>query len=209
MSPLCQAAVFKPQASRIWDPSSCAVFRKTRELHGGLSNMAGGFAIPMNGMVLRTSEALYQACRFPAHPDVQADIVAERSPMAAKFVAKRHVNLTREDWMEVRVAIMQWAVRIKLAANFEAFGAVLQATCGMTIVEYSSKDPFWGALPQPDGTLVGHNMLGGILDGVFHDLVHRPEVFDGVAPPAGVGGMLLGGLPIGVFHKAAVSRSVA
>ena len=184
---------------RTWDPARCAVFRKTRDLHGGLSNMAGGFPIAILQATYRTSEALYQACRFPDHPGVQQLIVDERSPMAAKMVAKKHVLLTRPDWMEVRVPVMEWAVRIKLAANFEAFGTVLEETGGLPIVEYSSKDPFWGALPQADGTLLGANVLGGILDGVYRDYLARPEVFQAVDPPPGVPGLVLFGEPVATF----------
>ena len=36
-----------------------------------LSNMAGGFPLVVNDIRIRTSEALYQACRFPHMPDVQ------------------------------------------------------------------------------------------------------------------------------------------
>ena len=43
----------------------CA-FRKTKEAFGALSNMASGFPIRINGTFILTSEALYQACRFPS-----------------------------------------------------------------------------------------------------------------------------------------------
>ena len=50
---------------REYDRAKSAVFRKTKERFGALSNMAGGFPLHVNGVKIRTSEALYQACRFP------------------------------------------------------------------------------------------------------------------------------------------------
>ena len=63
-------------------------FRKTKELNGGLSNMASGFPIKVNGIYMLTSEALYQSCRFPHLPEVQKKIIDEKSPMTAKMVGK-------------------------------------------------------------------------------------------------------------------------
>ena len=53
---------------RTYEPEECVVFRKTAEAFGGLSNMAAGFPLKVNGVSVRTSEALYQACRFPHRP---------------------------------------------------------------------------------------------------------------------------------------------
>ena len=60
------------QASQVrtYDPAASVVFLKTNERFGGLSNMAPGFPLRVNGVRIRTSEALYQACRFPHLPDV-------------------------------------------------------------------------------------------------------------------------------------------
>lgn len=73
------------------------VFRKTKEDFGGLSNMAGGYLIYLNGIRILSSEALYQACRYPHIPDAQKEIVFQKSPMTAKMKSKsikRIVDLT-------------------------------------------------------------------------------------------------------------------
>src|SRR5438105_2891921 len=67
-----------------------AVFCKTDEEFGGLSNMAAGFPLVVNGVPIRTSEALYQACRFPHLSDVQRLIIDQKSPMTAKMKSKPH-----------------------------------------------------------------------------------------------------------------------
>lgn len=64
---------------------------------------------------------------------------------------------------EVRVRIMRWCIRVKLAQNWERFGGLLAETANRPIVEESRKDDFWGAIPGPDGRLVGRNVLGRLL----------------------------------------------
>ncbi len=139
------------------------VFRRTREAFGGLSNMAGGFPLRVNGEDIRTSEALYQACRFPHLPDVQRDILDQRSPMTAKRVSEAHRADSRPDWMRVRVPVMRWCLRVKRVQNREAFGALLDSTGDRPIVEESWRDAFWGAKPEGGDRLVGRNILGRLL----------------------------------------------
>ncbi|MCM8625163.1 NADAR domain-containing protein [Accumulibacter sp.] len=153
------------QASQVrtYDPSASVVFLKTNERFGGLSNMAPGFPLRVNGVRIRTSEALYQACRFPHLPDVQRKIIDEHSPMTAKMRSKPFRKDSRPDWDAVRVKIMRWCLRVKLAQNWREFGRLLLATGGRPIVEQSRKDDFWGAKVADDGSLVGMNVLGRLL----------------------------------------------
>ena len=138
-------------------------FRRTGERYGGLSNMAPGFAIGVNGLRVRTAEALYQACRFPHLPEVQRAILEEGSPMTAKMRSKPHRGESRADWDDVRVRIMKWCLRAKLACHPAAFGRLLLSTGTRAIVEDSRRDRFWGAVPGDDGTLAGENVLGRLL----------------------------------------------
>jgi type I restriction enzyme, S subunit len=148
---------------RTYSPSAAAVFLKTNEKYGGLSNMAPGFPLCVNGVRIRTSEALYQACRFPHLPDIQRQIIDERSPMTAKMRIKPLKKRSRQDWDSVRVKIMRWCLRVKLAQNWRAFGELLLSTGDLPIVEQSRKDDFWGAKVSKDGSLVGMNVLGRLL----------------------------------------------
>lgn len=128
--------------------------------------MAAKFNLVVNGIAILTSEALYQACRFPSRPDVQEIIIAQASPMRAKMMSKpyRKAN-TRADWDDVRVDIMRWSIRVKLAQNYGSFSAVLSSSGQKTIVEKSDKDRFWGAVPSKENPniLEGENMLGKLL----------------------------------------------
>lgn len=148
---------------RTYDRESSVVFLKTNERFGGLSNMAPGFPLRVNGVRIRTSEALYQACRFPHLPDVQREIIDEHSPMTAKMRSKPFRKDSRPDWDAVRVKIMRWCLRVKLAQNWREFGRLLLATGDRPIVEQSRKDDFWGAKVAEDGSLVGMNVLGRLL----------------------------------------------
>jgi type I restriction enzyme S subunit len=153
------------QASQVrtYDPAASVVFLKTNERFGGLSNMAPGFPLRVNGVRIRTAEALYQACRFPHLPDVQRKIIDEHSPMTAKMRSKPFRKDSRPDWDAVRVKIMRWCLRVKLAQNWGEFGRLLLATGDRPIVEQSRKDDFWGAKVADDGSLVGMNVLGRLL----------------------------------------------
>lgn len=148
---------------REYDRRKSAVFRKTTEKWGGLSNMAAGFPVVVNGIHIRSSEALYQACRFPHLPSVQEQIILQTSPMTAKMVGKPYRADTRKDWKRVRIIIMKWCLRVKLVQNWNEFEKLLLETGDLQIVESSNKDAFWGAKPVDENTLVGINALGRLL----------------------------------------------
>ena len=143
----------------------CISFRKTNEEFGGLSNMAGGYPIVVNDIYIRTSEALYQAMRFPNYPEIQKEIIEQKSPMSAKMISKKYrKEKTRLDWNSKRVAIMKWCLRVKLLQNKDTFGELLLKTKNQDIVEESKKDKFWGAKKLDDGILLeGTNALGRLL----------------------------------------------
>lgn len=164
-------------------PNDSAVFRKTKERYGALSNMAGGFPLHVNGVNIRTSEALYQACRFPDLPKIQNEIIAQHSPMTAKMQGKPHRQNSRSDWNNVRVKIMRWCLRVKLVQNWEKFRYELLDTEDLPIVEYSRRDDFWGAKMTHDATLKGVNALGRLLMELRDSIRHqRSDEFKFVEP---------------------------
>ena len=150
-------------AWRAYDPTEAVVFHKTRERWGELSNMAAGFPLVVAGEEWPTSEALYQACRFPHLPDVQQLLLEQSSPMAAKMRSKPYRPQSRSDWDKVRTKVMRWVLRVKLAQNFADFSRVLAETGDREIVEQSHRDRYWGAVPDEVGVLRGENVLGRLL----------------------------------------------
>jgi putative DNA methylase len=173
-----------------------AVFRKTNEEFGGLSNMAPGFPVRVNGHPIRTSEALYQACRFPHMPEVQQMVIKQQSPMTAKMKSKPYRRDSRTDWDSVRVTVMRWCLRVKLAQNWLKFSRLLESTDELPIVEESKKDDFWGAKPIEDGRLVGANVLGRLLMELRQLLREQPKDSLTVVDPPRIPEFLLFGLPI-------------
>ena len=170
---------------RTYVASEAVVFRKTREQFGGLSNMAAGFPLLVNGIPIRTSEALYQACRFPRRPDLQRVIIDQRSPMTAKMKGKPHRAESRRNWDHVRASIMRWCLCVKLAQHWSNFSELLLSTGDKPIVEESRKDDYWAAKRLDDGTLVGINALGQLLMELREELrwydaarFHRVEPLD-------------------------------
>jgi ribA/ribD-fused uncharacterized protein len=197
-------AAISGQGTRKYSRYSAITFRKTTERFGGLSNMASGFPLSVNGISVRTSEALYQACRFPHLPDVQHRILSERSPMTAKMRSKPFRSQTRPDWDSVRVPIMKWCLRVKLAQNWRAFSLLLLSTDSLPIVEDSRKDDYWGAKPVTDDTLFGQNVLGRLLMELREKLKEKPDSLK-IVEPVPVDEFLLLGRPIPVIHVGDIS----
>lgn len=138
-------------------------FRKTNEKFGGLSNMAAGFSLNINGIIVRSAEHLYQAMRFPVNPEIQQEILSEYSPMTAKMISKKYRDkYTRPDWDKVRISVMRWILEVKLSQNWETFGHLLLETGDKAIVEVSPNDRFWGAVVSGD-IYEGTNALGRLL----------------------------------------------
>lgn len=174
------------------------VVYKTKQDFGGLSNMASGFPLQINGVRILTTEALYQACRFPHMPEVQREIIGQHSPMTAKMKSKPHRNSSRPDWDDVRYKVMRWCLRVKLAQNYEEFGRLLLATRDRLIVEQSRKDDYWGAklADEAGEILVGQNILGRLLMELREKLKDDAEGALKVVPPLGISDFLLLGKPI-------------
>lgn len=160
---------------RTYKVSEVISFRKTKEAFGGLSNMAAGFSLNVNGILVPTAEHLYQACRFPNHPEIQEAIILEPSPMNAKLISRKNTQLSRADWNEVRVKIMKWCLRIKLSQNWEKFSKILLETENKGIVEFTKKDKMWGATLEGDN-YVGVNALGRLLMEIREEYVKNNYV---------------------------------
>lgn len=166
-----------------YDIRTVISFKKTTEKWGELSNMCAGFPVVVNDIPVKSIEALYQACRFPNLPDVQRKILEQSSPMTAKMVGKTYIAETRKDWEQVKVLIMKWTLRVKLAQNWDNFSQVLLDSAGKDIVELSNKDQFWGAKPLDGNVFIGVNALGRLLMELReHIKYNNKERFMSVAP---------------------------
>ena len=157
-----------------YDSTTCALFYRSRDLYGALTNMAGRMPLYANGMYFQSSEGLYQALKFPHNPEIQAMIGGAKNGYDAKQIAY-HPDLVYNasppfppsllpmpDWNYFRIYAMRIALAAKLQAYPEEILSALKATGTAPIVEASPKDAFWGAPPISPGshTLSGENMLG-------------------------------------------------
>lgn len=123
----------------------------------------------------RTSEALYQAAKFPAGSAQRRAVLAAPTPARAKALGSRHG--ARADWDDVRVDVMRTVLRAKFADP--ALRALLLATGDAQLVEDSPRDAFWGA----GAGGAGKNMLGKLLMALRAQLA-RPIAPDVDAPGA-------------------------
>jgi ribA/ribD-fused uncharacterized protein len=147
--------------------------RKVAEPHGWLGNMAA-YPVVHNGKQYRTTEALFQALRFDDEEVIEA-IRAERSPMVAKFVAKRHrAKMVVEPLGTQDLDNMRLCLWLKLEQHPDLLEMLL-ATGDEMIVEDCSKlqkgaGLFWGAA-SVDGEWRGENWLGKLWMEIRESLV--------------------------------------
>lgn len=147
----------------IYTKSDSIVFCKSKDPYGEFGNMTGGFSFHLNpNILIRSSESLYQAVKFTNNPEIQHSILEQKSGFFAKLVAKKYKQFIREDWEEIKVDIMLWCLRLKIA-NYKTFFDLLKSTNDLSIVEFSKKDDFWGAKPIDENLLQGENVLGELL----------------------------------------------
>lgn len=197
-----------PNILRTYQRAEVVVVHKTKESFGGLSNMASGFPLRVNAVRILTSEALYQACRFPHLPEVQREIIGQHSPMTAKMKSKPHRKESRSDWDQVRTKVMRWCLRVKLAQNYEEFGRLLLATKDRPIVEQSRKDDYWGAkvVGVADETLIGQNILGRLLMELREQLKSDSDGTLKTVPPPHIPDFLLFDKPIETVSAYRITR---
>ncbi len=145
--------------------------------------MAPGFPIFISDIIIKNSEALYQALRFPHEPKIQRVILNISSPISAKQYGRKHIEKSRQDWNRHRFNIMKLCIELKLLQNYDRFSEELLNTGNKSIVEYTEKDKVWGAVPDGD-FYVGTNALGRLLMELRDSIVQNqfkvmiPEVPD-------------------------------
>ena len=165
-------------------------FKKVKDQWGEFSNMSA-FPLNVNGISVKTSEALYQALRYPHNPEIQKVILEQKSPMAAKMKSKPHREKeTHSDFINNQVEIMEWVVRLKVAQHYYKLAPIMRKA--EEVVEISHKDKFWGAVPLKGNkdVLVGQNQLGQIWNKIISEFKKDPKSVKTV-PPLGIESMKL------------------
>ena len=146
-----------------------------------LSNLSA-FRLNWKGLNFDTSEAAYHWEKFPDHQGVRAEISNAPSGHEAFKVAERNKGYRRQDWDDIKVAIMLDILRAK-AAQHEYVYRKLLATGSRELIEDSWRDDFWGWGTNRDGK----NMLGKLWMQVREELfrARRPNPAHGAPDPDG------------------------
>jgi ribA/ribD-fused uncharacterized protein len=159
--------------------------------------MAGGYPLLVNGLRYFTSEHLYQCFRFPHCLEAQRKTMAPTSPMGAKMAGKAYrKDHSRKDWEDVRVDVMRFCLRVKLAQHRNKFGALLLSTGEKPIVEESHKTDFWAAKATDTNRLEGENNLGILLVALREEFRALKPTDDYVVAPLSIPNFTLMGKPV-------------
>ena len=96
---------------RIYPRHQVCPFRFTRDPFGVFSNFQP-LAVPIAAgpWSFRFSESLYQAAKFPAHPDIQQRIAEAPSARAAAAIGRTPGLGIDPDWNARRVDVMRWVL---------------------------------------------------------------------------------------------------
>jgi ribA/ribD-fused uncharacterized protein len=205
------STISKRAGQPIYKRSECVILYKAKEEpYGCLINMAGGYPLRANGIMIYTSEALYQACRFPDFPDIQREILGERSGMGPKMKSKKEGRRrllkeggkTRNDWEAVREPIMRWVLCVKLACNYRIISVLLlQARDHRSIVEFNPRDTVWGTKEAQDPQfLEGGNKMGLLWMEIRETVKNHPESLQVISPPP-IENFLLLGNPVEIVQR--------
>ena len=155
---------------RVYIKEKACLFRFTKAAWGAFSNFQP-LAVPIlaGPWSFGTSEAAYQACKFPARPDVQQRIATAPTAREAAAIGRTPGLGIDPGWNAQRVDVMRWVLRMKREANAAEIDTLLAETGDRPIVEVSTRDPWWGARPVGD-RYEGHNVLGRLWMELRHHL---------------------------------------
>ena len=103
---------------------------------------------------------------------------------------------------------MRWCLRVKLNQNPATFSELLLSTGDVQIVEKKvRRADFWGAREQPDGSLVGLNVLGRLLMELREQVKNDGIGAFDVVEPLPIADFLLLGEQISVVRRESASYS--
>jgi ribA/ribD-fused uncharacterized protein len=156
-------------------------FTKVKLPHGWLGNMAP-FPIEHDGKIWRTTEALFQALRFEDE-EIRELIRDQKSPMAAKMMAKKHRDkmviqpMSDEDYGNMTLCLL-----LKIKHHSELITPLLETGNSIIVEDVTARGSrgsnlYWGAM-QIDGDWIGENKLGRAwmyLRELYQVAVNSPE----------------------------------
>lgn len=140
----------------VWRMAERILFYRTNEPYGELSNFAR-YPIELHGKLWPTTEHYFQAQKFANEHDREVIRGASSARLAAEW-GRESTRKLRDDWEDVKLAVMYEAVEAKFRQHAE-LRARLLSTGDAELVEHTELDHFWA--DGGDGS--GRNELGRIL----------------------------------------------
>lgn len=134
-------------------------FKKVKDAYGWMSNMS-----PHAIDGYPTAEHLFQCLRFGDNA-IRDEIIACKSPMGAKMIAKKHADkMIVEPRSRADIAQMKQVLRLKLKRHPHLIKELLD-TGDHELVEDVTARPnesglFWGKAQVAEGAWLGMNVLG-------------------------------------------------
>jgi predicted NAD-dependent protein-ADP-ribosyltransferase YbiA (DUF1768 family) len=141
------------------------------------------YKVVVDDVFWRTAEAYFQSLRFAPDDVFRETIRIQKSPIAAKKVAKENVSrMVVVPMSEQDVENMRITLRLKFKCNQIPLEDNLLRTGDRTIIEDCSgrrteSGAFWGTYELPNGLLFGQNKLGKLLMELRSELKNRASVF--------------------------------
>lgn len=115
--------------------------------------------IVRGGLSFATTEHFYQAMKFTHGWLIEA--VATHPTKGLKAFVAEHEAFIRDDWDEIRLQVMEYALRHKFSEKNPILRQKLIDTEGVELIEYNTwKDIFWGVGLK---SKIGKNNLGKLL----------------------------------------------
>lgn len=133
-----------------------------------------------NGVEFRTAEAMFQYVRFDGHPEVQKEILEQKSPMAAKMKARKNRALLNrgENWDDHSsdLLLMKQCLLLKLEQHPELKQELIKTGRDLILEDCTTHDResarYWGMVCKK-GQWIGENHLGKIWMDIRADLQNQ------------------------------------
>lgn len=143
-------------------------FTKAKLPYGWLGNMTSEYPVVYNELKYPSTEALFQALRFPEDSELREVIRLEKNPFKGKLIAKAnrdkmYIEPTGDD----DINNMRLCIKLKIE-QYPTLKDILIDSGDIPIYEdvtsrgRGSSNLIWGALKHSDGTWEGQNILGNL-----------------------------------------------
>jgi len=152
---------------------------KVKEESGWLSCMSA-YPISFQGTQYKTCEALFQVLRFKMYPNIQKEIINQKSPMGAKMKARKNRDKLNRGvkWDEAPsdIPLMKKCLKLKLKQHPELKDKLIATGNAKIIEDCTTHDResarFWGAVKK-DGKWEGKNVFGKLWMEIRKELINE------------------------------------